>query len=720
MDVSSIRCGETFNRQECLFPPSESLRRPPGVALSGVKLDMFSHLRYWLALPLLLVLAWAQAAPSDPPSRVGRLSLLDGDVSMRHEDSGRWEEATLNWPLTAGDEIATGDDALAEIRIGSSALRIGNRTAVAILRLDDERIRVRLDEGSVAVRVRSAEPAAAIEVETRQGVVGPLGPGHFRIDHDDAMLSLTSFRGGLNFRSDDSDIIVTDGRRADVYLTDGTSVRWGDPEDDDFAEWVLARDERDDALGSPRHVSPEMTGAEDLYEYGDWRSSDEYGEIWYPRDVPSGWAPYRSGRWVSVAPWGWTWVDDAPWGFAPFHYGRWVLLGQRWAWVPGRYVARPVYAPALVVWLGLPGVVLSSAPAYVGWFPLAPREIYLPSYRYSSSYVREINVTHVTNVIEITRVERDRRHARYAYRDHRNAVTLVRGDVLRESRPVFRDAKRLDDDRWQLPRVATPVPPFEPVRTLRQDRERSHEKEIRSDRRGSPWERDDADDGRRRDREAARSPAVRSPVEAKDRRATGVEPFDAIRQERREDRREREHRDADRRERIRDFRQQDGLAPPPRQSQPEPERRRDARQHELERRERDQQHARQQQLRQVEARRQAEALRRQEQQIEQRSRQDLQQRTDDLRRQQELRDRTQRQFEQQRQRDAQDRQRFGEQQREHERDRREQRQAIGQQRELQREQQRLHQQQPGQEREARHRGGEPGGRHDREASRERP
>ncbi len=686
---------------------------------------MFSHLRYWLALPLLIVFACAQAAPSNPPSRVGRLSLLDGDVSMRREDGRRWEDATLNWPLTGGDEIATGDDGLAEIRIGSSALRLGNRTAVDILKLDDEHIRVRLQEGSVAVRLRSPERAAAIEIETRHGLVAPLGPGQFRVDHDEATISLTSYRGDANFRSDDSDIVVTEGRRADIDIAEGTSVRWDDPEHDDFAEWVLARDERDDALGAPRHVSPEMTGAEDLYEYGDWRTSDEYGEIWYPRDVPSGWAPYRSGRWVSVAPWGWTWVDDAPWGFAPFHYGRWVLLGQRWAWVPGRYVARPVYAPALVVWLGMPDVVLSSGSAYVGWFPLAPREIYLPSYHYSRTYVREINITHVTNVVEITRIERDRRHARYAYRDHRNAVTLVRGDVLRESRPVFRDARRLDDDRWQLPRVATPVPPFEPVRNFRQERsERSPEKDVRSERRTAP-DRDDPDDLRRRQRDAARDRDVRSSVAGEDRRPAPLEPFGTIPRERRDDGRDRDRdqvqRDAERRERFRESRQQDGLVPQPRQSPPEREQRLNApRQQEQERRERDPQQLRQQQLQQLEARRQAEASRREEQQLEQRSRQDLQQRTDERRREQELRDRTQRQFEQQQRRDAQERQRFGEQQREHQRDRREQRQAIEQQREQQRDQQRLQQQRSGQEREVRRRGGEPGGRDDAEMSRGRP
>ncbi len=74
--------------------------------------------------------------------------------------------------------------------------------------------------------------------------------------------------------------------------------------------------------------------------------------MWVPNGTPAGWAPYHYGHWVWVDPWGWTWVDDAPWGFAPFHYGRWAYVGGYWGWVPGPIAARPVYAPALVAWVG--------------------------------------------------------------------------------------------------------------------------------------------------------------------------------------------------------------------------------------------------------------------------------------------------------------------------------------------------------------------------------
>ena len=116
---------------------------------------------------------------------------------------------------------------------------------------------------------------------------------------------------------------------------------------------------------------------------GDWRPDPGYGNVWYPR-VAAGWAPYREGHWAWIAPWGWTWVDDEPWGYAPFHYGRWLSIRGRWGWVPGPPEVRPVYAPALVVFVGGGGGFGGN----MGWFPLGPREVYVPSYR-GESRVRQ-------------------------------------------------------------------------------------------------------------------------------------------------------------------------------------------------------------------------------------------------------------------------------------------------------------------------------------------
>src|SRR5258708_37079510 len=150
-----------------------------------------------------------------------------------------------------------------------------------------------------------------------------------------------------------------------------------------------------------------MVGAEDLGGYGTWHQNPEYGAVWVPSGVQAGWEPYRYGHWAFVRPWGWTWIDDAPWGFAPFHYGRWAVIDGVWVWLPGRREGRPVYAPALVAFVGGPrfGVEIGFGGGGVAaWVALGPGEVYRPAYHHSDRYIREVNVTHVTNVTNITNV----------------------------------------------------------------------------------------------------------------------------------------------------------------------------------------------------------------------------------------------------------------------------------------------------------------------------
>jgi hypothetical protein len=56
-----------------------------------------------------------------------------------------------------------------------------------------------------------------------------------------------------------------------------------------------------------------------------------------------------------------------------------------------------VYAPALVGWVhGPAGGPLTISGNNVAWFPLAPREVYVPGYRVSPAYARNVNITNTT------------------------------------------------------------------------------------------------------------------------------------------------------------------------------------------------------------------------------------------------------------------------------------------------------------------------------------
>lgn len=417
-----------------------------------------SIVRVYLAFALALFGA-AAAAESDPPARVGRASLVEGDVAVQRD--GEWVPLPLNWPITTGARFSAAPGARAEVRVASTAVRLAGATEVEIARLDDDAIVLRLLSGTIDARVRSAEVARELTVETPQARTTLLEPGRYRFDAglEPGSSSVSADIGTARVDAGGNAIVVRAGKRAEVWR-DG-DFRLDDARPDAFDEWALARDRRDEASRSARYVSPEMTGYESLDEHGDWREVPEHGAVWVPRAVPAGWAPYRTGRWAWVEPWGWTWIDEAPWGFAPFHYGRWAFVGGIWMWAPGRVVPRPVYAPALVGWIGRPGwsvsISIGTVPA-VGWFPLAPREVYVPAHRHSPAYVRNVNVAHVTHVTQITNVTRVT-NVNYANRRVERAVTVVPAAAVTHGQPVARahvHVRRAELDRNAK---ASPTPP---------------------------------------------------------------------------------------------------------------------------------------------------------------------------------------------------------------------------------------------------------------------
>ena len=413
--------------------------------------------------------ARAQGADVDPPDRVARLSEVNGQVWLFAPETNEWVGVDRNRPLTTGDRIATDNGARAEITLGSTTLRLDAATELEIVQLDDRRYLVHLHAGSVAARLRNAQSVAEFALETDEGRFRAQTVGRYRFDHFEQASDLTVYNGQAIFEGRNSALPLTTGQHAQFWLDAGGAPQYNmvEPVRDTFTSWNVERDRAIDRPVAVRYVSPEMTGAEDLDRYGAWQQTPEYGPIWTPRAVPVGWAPYSTGHWAWVRPWGWTWVDEAPWGFAPFHYGRWVYHRDVWGWAPGTYVARPVYAPALVAWMGGPRVSVSiniggvGGPP-VGWFPLAPREVYVPSYNSSPRYVREINITNVTNITNITTIVNntdgaaDRRE--FANRKFPNAVTVVPASVLTNRQAVAPIAAQFRADPQVRALIADPRP----------------------------------------------------------------------------------------------------------------------------------------------------------------------------------------------------------------------------------------------------------------------
>ncbi len=402
------------------------------------------RIRLLLPVTLLVLTAFSTQALAETPARVGRIALAEGQVTISSDSSDEAEAALINWPVTSNNQISTGRGARTEIRIGSTSVRLDASSALDVVELDDDSLRLHLHYGSASVRVRNAEVVRGFELTTPQGRVSLREPGRLRIDAERAQDTTVVhvFEGVATVDGGGSNLTVRPGKRLEIIQDD---VRTGLASSDAFDEWALLRDRRDERVTSDRYVTREMTGYEELDQYGVWRDDSEYGPLWSPRSLPLDWAPYRDGRWTHVAPWGWTWVDNAPWGYAPSHYGRWVMVNQRWCWAPGRDVGRPIWAPALVGWVGGSGWSLSfnsggsrrHAPAQ-GWYPLSPRDTYAPSYRVSHDHLRYINRV-------VSRVPgRDGRRDGDRH-DRRHGLTVVPHDHFgQRGQIVVRSAPRAD------------------------------------------------------------------------------------------------------------------------------------------------------------------------------------------------------------------------------------------------------------------------------------
>jgi Family of unknown function (DUF6600) len=386
----------------------------------------------------------------DPPSRVARISYVRGAVSFQAAGTQAWSRGELNRPAAEGDALWTDVADRAELQLGSAAIRMDARTRLDFLTFNDRTVQARVTLGVIGITVRNLAPGEALEVDTPNAAVTLLRPGEYRLDVQPEMDStfVTVRAGEAEVTGTRVYFTLHAGQRANVSGPD--AVEWGlaaAPAPDKFDEFCEMRDRREEGCISAQYVGPGTIGYSDLDESGVWRVDDELGALWTPSGLAAGWAPFRFGHWTWVELWGWTWIDDAPWGFAPFHYGRWTYLDGRWSWIPGSRIAQAIYAPALAVFVG------GGQPALhgVAWFPLGPREVYMPPYRCSSDYLTSMNIG------------MDRPRQSYGNLSVDGAVTAVPRSVFVRGQPVARSVVPIPPRAASRARVTGTAPPIAPI-----------------------------------------------------------------------------------------------------------------------------------------------------------------------------------------------------------------------------------------------------------------
>jgi hypothetical protein len=414
-----------------------------------------SKLRRLLCLTGLLcfffVTPKARGDEGDPPSRVARISSLDGTVSFQPGGTGDWGAAAKNRPVTVGDKIWADKDARAELQAGQATIHVGSMTALSFLNLDENITQMRLAEGAINFRVRELREGDLYEVDTPNLAFTVKQAGDFRIDvneNGDAT-RVTAIRGEGEVTAAGKTYAVRAGEQAEFNGTDNVEYKVSQaPGPDGLDRWSNERDLKEDTSTSAQYVSRDVPGYSDLDDNGTWSEQPDYGPVWYPNEVSVGWAPYSYGYWNWVGPWGWTWVDYAPWGFAPFHYGRWAFIGSRWGWCPGPIFGRPFYGPAFVGFLGGPrfGFGFGFGGGFglgVGWFPLGFHEPFFPGFRASRGFINNINIRNTS--IRNVNVLNSNHNFNYAFAHHANAVTAASRNAFVSGQAINRGAAHLTE-----------------------------------------------------------------------------------------------------------------------------------------------------------------------------------------------------------------------------------------------------------------------------------
>jgi hypothetical protein len=378
----------------------------------------------------MLAQAPSPATPQDlgddgasPEHGVARLSLIQGNVSVRHGDAGDLTAGVMNAPLLATDRVATGDGSRAEIQFdGLNMVRLNSNTEVRLSELQYKQDQVQVAQGTVMFHVVRDNDVRA-EISTPTVLVRPAKAGNYRITVN------TDGTSEIGVRSGQAEIL---GPKGSEFLNSGQTMfargSASDPEVqviptgllDEFDRWNSDRDRAFENSVSGRYVSPDVSGAEALDQYGRWQNDPQYGNVWVPSQS-AGWAPYQDGRWVYADYYGWSWLGAEPWGWAPYHYGYWYSSPWGWAWWPGVYGPAYYWRPAMVGFFGWGsghGWGVGFGFANVGWVALAPHEHYHPWYGHGYGGYGGYNRTTIVNNVNIVN---NYRNARY-----NNAVSGVR------------------------------------------------------------------------------------------------------------------------------------------------------------------------------------------------------------------------------------------------------------------------------------------------------
>ncbi|MDI6802158.1 MAG: FecR domain-containing protein [Thermodesulfovibrionales bacterium] len=359
---------------------------------------------------LILLLPVYSFSASHPDSRLDfvNISLIDGDVQIKMEETGEWVPASINMPLKEGDRLWVPDNSKVELRLKEgSYVRLNERSSIEVLTLNRDSYQFYLLSGHAYINFKGARDTV-LQMDTPLSTIRAYDYSKFKIDvYNGNTTDISVLTGIVYAESREGTTRVKAGKTLTVREQMYAEISPLGPPD----EWELWNKQRDRRLMerrySEKYLPDELTTySSDFDDHGEWVNVRPYGYVWRPTIyISAGWAPYRHGRWAWIRG-DYVWISYEPWGWAPYHYGRWVFaVSVGWCWTPPAR-GHVYWGPGFVGWV--------YTPTYVSWVPLAPEDIY---YGYGYYGPNSVNITNVNiNVINVKAYK----HSRVA-----NAVTII-------------------------------------------------------------------------------------------------------------------------------------------------------------------------------------------------------------------------------------------------------------------------------------------------------
>ena len=241
----------------------------------------------------------SEATDATPP----RISYINGEVSFWRPGADEWTQARENMPLAPGDVLYAGPNGNVEVQVGPRAfVRAAEGTQMGLDNQESDYVQLRITSGHAALDVRALDSGDAIELATPNAAFTIERPGYYRLDVADDATTFRAHRGGAATVTPANAAAIPVSTNHQVVVQGADSPRVDTGMAMELTAWDRWNTQRTDYLlqgtTSARHVGANVYGTESLDRHGTWRQAEKYGSVWVPTNVPSGWVPYSTGRWI--------------------------------------------------------------------------------------------------------------------------------------------------------------------------------------------------------------------------------------------------------------------------------------------------------------------------------------------------------------------------------------------------------------------------------------